>query len=262
MSGAVNQTARAPVDGWLARLGRLVCPPRCLVCRERGHDDRDLCVDCAAAVVRIPHACIRCALPLPARPPGHGRASPGATTGCPTAGADCCPDCRARPPPLDAVHAACLYAFPVDRLLPRFKFHHDLAAGRALSEELLAMAYWLPRPEALVPLPLHASRLRTRGYDQALELARPVARALDLPLRADLLRRLRATAAQSTLDAAQRRRNLRGAFAVPARPRALPAHVVLVDDVMTTGATLHAAARALRAAGVARVDAWVCARAP
>ena len=85
-------------------------------------------------------------------------------------------------------------------------------------------------------------------------------RALDLPLRADLVR-MRATAAQSSLDAGARRRNLRGAFVVDAR-RPLPEHVALVDDVMTTGATLHAAARALHRAGVARVDAWVCARVP
>ncbi|MCR6495193.1 hypothetical protein LJB71_02315 [Thermomonas sp. S9] len=103
------------------------------------------------------------------------------------------------------------------------------------------------------------ARLRRRGYDQALELARPLARALGLPLRTDLLQRGRATAAQTRLDAAARRRNLQGAFAVRARAP-LPAHVVLLDDVMTTGATLHAAAAALRAAGVARVEAWVCAR--
>ena len=117
------------------------------------------------------------------------------------------------------------------------------------------------RPQALVPVPLHTGRLRERGYDQALELTRPLARRLGLPLRDDLLRRARATAAQSTLDAGQRRRNLRGAFAVRGHC-ALPAHVALVDDVMTTGATAHAAASALLRAGVARVDVWVCARVP
>ena len=111
-----------------------------------------------------------------------------------------------------------------------------------------------------MPSPAASGRLRRRGYDQALELARPLAATLGLPLRADLLRRVRATAAQSELDAAARRRNLRAAFR--AADVAMPAHVALVDDVMTTGATLHAAARALRRAGVERVDAWVCARAP
>ena len=117
------------------------------------------------------------------------------------------------------------------------------------------------------PDPAAPGALRHRGYDQALELARPLARALSLPLLDNALQRVRATRAQSELDARARRRNLRGAFAVdgPAVLRArlvLPRHVVLVDDVITTGATLHAAASALLRAGVQRVDAWVCARVP
>lgn len=150
---------------------------------------------------------------------------------------------------------------PLDRLLPRAKFHGDLPStrllGRLMARELADAA----RPQVLVPVPLHRDRLRRRGYDQALELARPLARALALPLRDDLLRRVRATAPQSRLASPQRRRNLRGAFAV-STSGALPMHVALVDDVMTTGATVEAAVTALRRAGVARVDVWVCARVP
>lgn len=159
------------------------------------------------------------------------------------------------------MHAALVYAPPLDRLLPRFKFHGDLAAGRLLAALMCETAPRFPRDAALVPVPLHRRRLRQRGYDQALELAKPLARACARPLRDDLLRRARATAAQSRLHADQRKRNLRNAFSVNAGV-ALPASVVLVDDVMTTGATLHAAAKALRKAGVARVEAWVCARVP
>ncbi|MGH8082565.1 MAG: ComF family protein [Lysobacter sp.] len=111
----------------------------------------------------------------------------------------------------------------------------------------------------IVPIPLHRTRLRERGYDQALELARPLSRELGLPLLTDALIRERNTPPQSRLDAAHRRRNLRDAFVWRSAWTA-PAHVVLIDDVMTTGATLHAAARTLRRAGVKRVDAWVCAR--
>ncbi|QWP79277.1 ComF family protein [Lysobacter sp. K5869] len=111
----------------------------------------------------------------------------------------------------------------------------------------------------LIPVPLHHTRLRQRGYDQALELARPLSRRLDLPLRANGLHRARDTPPQSRLDATQRRRNLRDAFAWNATAPP-PMHAILIDDVMTTGATLHAAAQALRRAGAQRVDAWVCAR--
>lgn len=112
-----------------------------------------------------------------------------------------------------------------------------------------------------MPVPLHDSRLRHRGYDQAQELARYLALGLQVPLLSETLVRTRATAPQSELDAGARRRNLRRAFDVHAGA-ALPDHVTLIDDVMTTGATLEAAACSLRRAGVARVDAWVCARVP
>lgn len=172
-----------------------------------------------------------------------------------------CGDCLRDPPLLAETRAVFVYGFPLDRLVPRFKFHRDLAAGRLMADLMAGALTSAPRPDALVPVPLHARRIRQRGYDQALELARPLAATLALPLRADLLQRIRATAAQSELDAGQRRRNLARAFAVP-KQAALPDHVALVDDVMTTGATLAAAAHALRAAGVERVDAWVCARVP
>ncbi len=228
------------VDDWLASLGRLLLPPRCLICREQGSNDIDLCVICRERLPWNHAACDRCALPLPV--PGR------------------CGACLRRPPPLDAVCAAFLYGDPVDRLLPRLKFHRDLAAGRLLAELMVPLLEKQPRPQALVPVPLHRRRLRQRGYDQALELARPLARRLDLPLLPGALRRIRYTAPQSELDARHRRRNLRAAFV--AGNVLLPDHVALIDDVMTTGQTLHAAARALRRAGVTRVDAWVCARVP
>lgn len=225
-------------------LGRALLPPRCLVCETPGAGGRDLCAACAQVLPWPGPACPRCALPVAA----GGR----------------CGRCLRRGSPLDAALAALAYRFPVDRLLPRFKFHGDLAAGRLLAqlmaEGLAPGLAGSPLPGAVVPVPLHPSRLRQRGYDQALELARPVAAALGLPLRPEALRRTRATAAQTTLDAGARRGNVRAAFAC--RPGVLPAHVALLDDVMTTGATLGECAGALRLAGVSRVDAWVLARAP
>ena len=228
MPGTVNQSSIQKVDG---RLHVPLCwlfVPRCIVCGDAGMSGRDLCAACHADLPWQGPACSHCALPLPEA--GH------------------CRQCLQHPPPLDAVHAAFDYAFPLDRLLPRLKFHHDFAAGRVLAQCTAERFAVLPRPDALVPLPLHRTRLRRRGYDQALELARPLAKALGLPLRCDVLHRQKATSAQSRLDADARKRNLRGAFAVNPHV-ALPAHVVLLDDVMTTGATLHAAAAALRKAG-------------
>lgn len=273
MPGPVNQAPPTKVDGSRARLAfwlrhdaaRLLWPGTCLLCDAPAGDGPDLCTACFEALPWLGVACAGCALPLsaeagaPVRRVGGAEDVEGVEGGA--EGPPRCGACLRGRSPLATVRAACVYAAPVDRLLPRFKFHDDLAAG-ALLAQLMAQAFAdAPRPGALVPLPLHRARLRVRGYDQALELARPLARALDLPLAAGALVRTRATAPQSRLDADARRRNVRDAFAVRA-DAALPAHVALVDDVMTTGATLRAAAHALRRAGVARIDAWVCARVP
>lgn len=238
---AVNQSLWRKVDHWLDCAGRVLLPPRCLLCQQPGADGHDLCAACAAPLQPYP-TCQQCALPLPASAPACGR-------------------CLRHPPPYTHTLALGLYQFPLDRLLPRFKFHADLAAGRELARLLADAAQHAVRPQALLPVPLHPQRLRERGYNQALELARPLAHALDLPLLPDALQRLHATAAQSQLSAGARRRNVRGAFALAAATR-LPAHVALIDDVMTTGATLAECSRVLLRSGVQRVDLWVVARAP
>lgn len=225
-----------------SRLLDCLLPSHCLVCGERGANGGDLCGFCRESLPRLTAACTQCGLPL-------------------GIGAGLCGDCLRRPPPQAATCAVFIYRAPLDRLLPRAKFHGDLAALRLLSRLMAEHLVTQERPQALVPIPLHRGRLRRRGYDQSLELARPLARQLGVPLRDDLLRRVRATAAQSRLDAGARRRNLRGAFAVSAGATP-PSHVALVDDVMTTGATARSAATALLRAGVRRVDVWVCARVP
>ncbi len=243
MPAPVNQTLSAAVDGPGFRLAAWLWPPSCLLCGEAATGGRDLCRGCVVSLPWNRSACLRCALPLPTPAPA-------------------CGDCLQYPPPLDQTHAALVYGFPVDKLQPRLKFHADLACGRLLSQLMIEAFTGLPRPQALIPLPLHRARLRSRGYDQALELARPLSRAFGIPLIDGILMRQRATAPQSLLDAAARKRNLRGAFVVKKALATSLDHVVLIDDVMTTGATLHAAAKALRRAGVKRVDAWVCARVP
>lgn len=229
------------VDRWLRAASQVMLVPRCLLCGERGANSRDLCANCSKGLPWNKSACLRCAIPIP---------NPGT-----------CGACLQSPPPVTETQTAFVYGFPLDRLVPRFKFHHDLAAGRLMADLMAEALAGADRPDALVPIPLHATRLRQRGYDQAVELSKALARALDIPLLTHALSRVRDTAPQSELDAPSRRRNMKKAFIAP-DPASLPRHIALIDDVMTTGATLHAAAKTLRKAGVARVDAWVCARVP
>ncbi|MDR3387850.1 MAG: ComF family protein [Rudaea sp.] len=241
---AVNLNERLRVDGLWGALQFAVLPPRCLLCGGRGDGARDLCAACAADLAHNRLCCPRCALPLQ---------TPALR----------CGECLKNMPPFFAASAPFVYGHPLDLLMARLKFGQSLAAGRVLSEMWLgALRESMPaKPSALLPVPLHASRLRERGYNQALELARPLARALEIPVLHAALQRTRATPAQVNLDAKVRRRNLQGAFAVVENV-ALPAHVALVDDVMTTGATLRECARVLLRAGVERVDVWALARAP
>ncbi len=240
----VNLNWRKKVYHWVRRTQFALLPAHCLLCKAKAEGVRDICLACEAELPRNNTCCPHCCLPLE-------RAEAA------------CGVCLIKPPPFTAAWIPFRYDYPLDHLVTRFKFGRQLAAGRVLGELMVeASAMKKPElPDLLIPLPLHDSRLRERGYNQALELARPLARALGLALDPHGLIRTRATSAQTGLDANARRRNVKGAFAVPKNKR-LPAHVALFDDVMTTGATLREAARALRQAGAGRVDVWALARAP
>lgn len=229
-----SRTASALVEG--------LYPPVCLGCGAPGQAGMDLCPGCARELPLAVHACRRCARPLPA------------------AAGPVCGDCLRHPPAFDRARAALLYRWPVDTWIARFKFRGRLNHGRLLAR--LMARQLLPGaqpPDCILPVPLHRHRLAQRGFNQAAELARPLARALQAPLVLDAVRRTRATPPQQSLCADRRRRNLRGAFVV--RAGFAPGHVLLVDDVMTTGSTLNELARQLKAAGVRQVEVWVAARA-
>jgi len=218
-------------------------PARCLVCAGVGAEQRDLCTACERDLPCLDEGCQCCAEPL---------SKPGL-----------CGRCLRAPPYYERVRVPFAYRPPLDRLIQSFKFDAKLEAGRLLAE-LLAdfLADSLAeqdRPQCLLPVPLHIMRLRERGFNQALELAKPLARKLNLPLLPNTLVRLRDTPQQSQLKLTQRQRNIRGAFRLR---RALAVnHVALIDDVMSSGSTVGEIARVLRTAGVARVQVWVCARA-
>jgi ComF family protein len=219
---------------------------RCAVCRSWCADG--LCRPCEARFVLPRSRCDGCGLPLAAVAPGVR-----------------CVRCRLAPPAWTRVVAGVDYGYPWDRPLADLKFHQQLSDIDVLLRPLLARLDDVRGSDLrVVAVPLSRQRLRERGYNQSWELARRLARALALEARADALFRVRDTGHQLGLHRGERARNLQGAFVVAPRHAAWVrgARIALVDDVLTTGATAHAATRTLRAAGARDVQAWVVARTP
>jgi len=182
-------------------------------------------------------------------------------------GIERCGSCLLEAPAFDAVLAAVPYAAPWDRLVTAFKFHDALDLAPVFADLLLAAhaaTPHVPAPSLLLPVPLDSARLRERGYNQAWELARRLARRWRIAAEPNLLLRVRETPHQLALAPERRVANVRGAFAIePLRLHEVRGRAVtVVDDVMTTGATVGEIARVLRHAGAARVDVWVVARTP
>jgi len=173
-------------------------------------------------------------------------------------GAQICGQCLSHPPRFSHVAAALSYRFPTDALVQRLKYGSDLTLIDALAGLLAQRVESEPRPDIVVPMPLAPLRLRERGFNQALEIARVLCRQLQLRLALDYLRRARDTAPQAMLPRKERRRNIRGAFVCEANLEG--AHVAVVDDVVTTGETLNEVARTLLRAGASKVVGWVVAR--
>ena len=224
-----------------------VMPPVCVLCGEVGaHSSigpRDLCLACQQALPWAESQCARCALPLSA-----------------TVVEALCGRCQAHPPSFESCLSPFRYHAPLDHLLLGLKFNGRLAQARLLGE---LMAEWLGSvvespPDQLIPVPLHADRLRERGFNQAVELARPIARHFGLPLNLQGVRRILATPPQSDLSRKQRLKNIRGAFEVV---QPISGRIAIIDDVMTTGSTVDELAKTLLRAGAERVEVWVCARA-
>lgn len=217
---------------------RRITPLSCLLCGAPS-GAQPLCSGCHADLPwhRAP-CCPQCALPTP-----DGQV---------------CGACLKHPPAFDRTHAALVYAFPLDRMVPRLKYHGHLALAPALGACLTQALAPAPRPDRLIPMPLHPARIRTRGFNHATEIARGVAKRLALPLDALSVRRIRDTPPQMGLKHDARRRNVRGAFACTGDLAGQ--RIALIDDVMTTGTSLDELAATLKHAGAREVSCWVVAR--
>jgi ComF family protein len=220
----------------------------CLLCDESTDTTFPICTRCEADLPWLVDPCERCALPM---------AMSGLT----------CGQCLRQPPAFSEVVVPWRYDFPIDALVTRFKHQGKWPMGRLLAELLgqsleHRFADGLQRPDCLLPVPLARKRLRQRGYNQAEMLARWLGAQLAIPMDDHVLRRVLETPAQQGLDAKARQRNLRKAFVLADDANVAGRHFAVVDDVLTTGATLNAVTQLLIKAGARRVDVYCLARTP
>ena len=223
---------------YCTEIAQRVLPGLCLLCGARALD-ANLCAGCRMDLPYLPiDRCPRCAAP------SHDSAVCGA--------------CLRQPPLFDRALASCAYAFPVDRIVQSFKYSGNLAAAPLLADLVLREIGVAQLPDLMIPMPLSRERLRERGFNQALEMARPIAAALGIPLSAEACVRVQHTPPQSALAWDERAKNIAGAFVC--MQDMAGRSVAVVDDVLTTGATLNEIARVLRKSGAREVIGWVASR--
>jgi ComF family protein len=223
---------------------RCFFPHTCVLCGYPAKRTQDLCQPCLDDLPILAHSCPRCANNF-------------------TASLELlCGSCLKENPPFDYTHALFSYESPISNLITELKFQHNLVNAKVLGE-LMAEAIenkWYQHkslPDIIIPMPLHNTRLKERGFNQALEIARPIAKRLHLPL--DLTsKRIKFTQAQTTLQVKARAKNMKNAFYID--PSFTYQHVAILDDVITTGQTVTALSKALKQAGVHKIDIWCCAK--
>ncbi|MEQ1533338.1 MAG: ComF family protein [Sideroxydans sp.] len=221
-----------------SKLRQLLPAQPCLLCGGMSRDGL-CCASCNAELPRHnqPH-CPRCALPTP-----H---------------AEVCGRCLKHPPHFERTLAAFSYSFPVNQLIKALKFHEELILVNFLADELAKRV--VQQPDFLLALPLHPLRLRARGFNQSQLLAQRISTKLAIPLLTPGCLRIRDTAPQSSLPWKERDKNMRHAFSLAPQINVAGKHIAIVDDVMTTGASVGELAATLKQAGAKEVSVWVVAR--
>lgn len=227
-------------------------PAACILCGRIANQTItiDLCQDCEIMLPRIENPCEQCGIALERT--SHA--------------SQICGRCLKNPPPFTRTIAIFNYQEPIDMLITKIKFANNLVYSKVLGEvmakEIVAKLPSQEYPDYIIPVPLHHQRLRARGYNQALELARPIAKKLHLPINYTHCERTRNTEPQTLIMASERVSNLKNAFCINKTPSKIQSinHVAIIDDVVTTGHTVTELSKVLKKFGVGKIQIWCCAR--
>ena len=233
------------VNKWLNTIQSYLYPASCAVCGFDSDTAHEICGQCRDSLPYNTPACKRCALPLAFE-------SDDAI----------CGQCLNSAPAFNQAFSLLQYISPTDLLIQAMKFNGKLRFANLLGKLLadaLSERKSISLPQVILPVPLHPSRQRDRGFNQALEIARPVSKVLKIPLNFKSCIRTRPTVAQSTLNAKKRRANIRGAFKMTENLHVQ--HAAIIDDVITTGQTVNEMAHTLKQQGVENIEVWSIARA-
>jgi ComF family protein len=232
------------VNNWLNIIQNKLLPPRCILCDQPGFLHLDLCAACYQELPRNTNCCYRCAESLEII----------------TSSPQLCGRCLSKPPDFDDTYAPYLYQGNMRYLVTQLKFAQQYKHARLLGQLLAQyIAENAQAVECILPMPLHKKRYRERQFNQSIEIARQVDKQLAIPVDLYSCIRQRDTAQQSSLPAKQRQKNMKNAFKMVKQLQVQ--HVAILDDVMTTGASVGALASCLKQSGVSKVDVWVCTRA-
>lgn len=232
---------------YLRKAQNLLFPACCVLCNAKSKRNIDLCHECEQDLPWAIQVCVQCGQTMPKNNYEQ----------------QLCGQCIQKHSIIRRILPLCDYQAPLDNLITAAKFHGQLAYSH-LFGELIAKRVredWYKHqdlPDIIIAMPLHKKRLRERGYNQALEIAKPVAKQLKIRLNLNSCQRSKATTAQTELTANARAQNVKGAFIV--RHPITAKHVAIIDDVVTTGHTVNELAHCLKQAGVSIIDVWCCAR--